>query len=141
MEEWKEVLATWRGDQAFLGENNSGGNVSLGSLGEEPGFRPMELLLLGLAGCTGIDVVSILKKQRQNLHELKIRVRGKRAEQHPRVYTLIEVTYLLWGEDLDSKAVARAIQLSEEKYCSASAMLGAVAEIHSNYEIFASQEA
>jgi putative redox protein len=136
MEEWKEVLATWRGEQAFLGENTSGGYVKMGSLGEELGLRPMELLLLGLAGCTGIDVVSILNKQRQNLQELKIRVRGKRAEQHPRVYTLIEVNYLLWGEDLDANAVARAIKLSEEKYCSASAMLSAVAEIQSSFEIF-----
>lgn len=140
MEDWKEVLATWRGEQAFLGENTSGSSMTMGSLGEKPGLRPMELLLLGLAGCTGIDVVSILNKQRQNLQGLKIRVRGKRAEQHPRVYTLIEVTYLLWGEDLDAKAVARAIELSEEKYCSASAMLGAIAEIQSSFEILRPQE-
>lgn len=140
MEEWKEVVATWRGDQAFLGENPNGGQVKMGSLSDEAGLRPMELLLLGLAGCTGIDVVSILKKKRQDLQEFKISVRGKRAEQHPRVYTLIEVTYLLWGENLDPKAVERAIELSEKKYCSASAMLDAVAEIRSSYEIFAPEE-
>jgi putative redox protein len=100
----------------------------------------MEMLLLGLAGCTGMDVVSILKKKRQDLQAFKIRVRGKRAEQHPRVYTLIEVTYLLWGENLDAKAVERAIELSEKKYCSASAMLNAVAEIRSSYEIYAPEE-
>jgi putative redox protein len=140
MEEWKEVVATWRADQAFLGENPSGGQVKMGSLGEEASLRPMEMLLLGLAGCTGMDVVSILKKKRQDLQAFKIRVRGKRAEQHPRVYTLIEVTYLLWGENLDAKAVERAIELSEKKYCSASAMLNAVAEIRSSYEIYAPEE-
>ena len=83
----------------------------------------MELLLLGVGGCTALDIVSILKKQRQNLTEFMVEVRGKRAEIHPRVYTDIEIIYHLWGENLESKAVEKAIKLSEDKYCSASAML------------------
>jgi putative redox protein len=84
----------------------------------------MELLLAGLAGCTGMDIASILTKQRQPFVDLKVQVRGKRASDYPKVFTELEVTYLLWGEGLDPKAVERAIQLSEERYCSVGIMLG-----------------
>ena len=92
-------------------------------------------MLLGVAGCTGYDIVSILRKKRQNLTDFKVNVRGKRASEHPKVYTEIEVEYHLWGENLDAKAVEQAIELSETKYCSASAMLSATADLRSQYII------
>jgi putative redox protein len=91
----------------------------------------MELILIGVAGCTGMDVVSILGMKRQKFDKFEIKVRGKRAETHPRVYTEIEVTYEFWGEQLNPKMVEQAMHLSEEKYCSVSAMLSAKATISS----------
>lgn len=134
--EWKNIHVEWIKDMAFTGYNQAGAEIQVGTLDGEPGVGPMELLLMGLAGCTGMDIVSILGKKRQPLEKFQVRVRGKRAEDYPMVYTHIEVTYLLWGE-LDPKAVEHAIQLSEEKYCSASIMLGAVAKITSSYKILA----
>ena len=107
----------------------------MGKLGDQKGLSPMEMLLAGLAGCTGIDVALILGKKRQKLEDFEVKIRAKRANDHPMVYTEIEVKYLLWGEDLSEKAIRQAINLSEEKYCSVSAMLGKTAEIHSSYQI------
>ena len=95
----------------------------------------MELILMGVGGCTGVDIVSILKKKRQNLQDFRVEVRGKRADTYPRIYTDIEIIYHLWGEDLDSRAIENAINLSEEKYCSASAMLRPSATISSRYVV------
>lgn len=133
---WKEVVAEWQGGMGFVGRNPAGGEVQIGNINGKPGIGPMEMLLLGLAGCTGMDIVSILEKKRQDLREMQIRVRGKRAETHPKVYTDIEVTYLLYGEAIDPRAVEQAIELSEHKYCSAGAMLGVVAKIKSFYIIY-----
>lgn len=132
---WKEVVTDWQGGMGFIGRNPAGGEVQIGTINGKPGIGPMEMLLLGLAGCTGMDIVSILEKKRQVLQEMQIRVRGKRGETHPKVYTDIEVTYHLYGEALDPRAVEQAIELSEQKYCSAGAMLGAVAKIKSSYII------
>lgn len=129
---WREVNTVWRGGLVFEGMNPTGKEVRMGI---DAGFSPMELLLAGLAGCTGIDVVDILRKKRQEPQAFEIQVRGRRADDHPRVYTRIEVTYLLWGENLTDSGVEHAIQLSESKYCSATAMLGAVAELKSRYRI------
>jgi len=115
-EEWKEVVAAWVGELAFLGCNLAGGSVQMGAFHEQPGISPMEMLLLGIAGCTGVDVVSILEKKRQRINKFEVMVRGKRAEAHPRVYTEIEVSYHLWGDHIDSRAVEQAIQLTEDKY-------------------------
>lgn len=134
-DDWKEITADWDGEMTFTGRNQAGGTVHMGSQGSEPMLSPMELLLAGMAGCTGVDIVSILGKKRQHFENFKVQVRGKRADEPPKVYTEIEVTYLLWAENIDPKAVEQAIRLSEEKYCSASVMLGAVAEIHSTYKI------
>lgn len=135
--EWHEVIAEWEGDLTFLGKNDLENRVQMGSKQKnKDNISPMELLLLGLAGCTGYDIVSILIKKRQPLTDFKIKVRGKRAETYPMVYTDIEVSYMLWGEGLSEKAVLRAIELSETKYCSASVMLGSTANITSSYQIF-----
>ncbi len=103
--------------------------------GKDLGARPMRLLLLGLAGCTAIDVISILRKQRQRVSDLRVEVSGNRASEHPRVYENIELLYKVRGEGVNPRAVERAIELSETRYCSATAMLGAVAGITSRYEI------
>jgi putative redox protein len=134
-EEWKEVGVEWVGESSFLGRNLTGGCVQIGTIQGQPGLGPMELLLLGVAGCTGMDVVSILGKKRQKIEKFEVNVKGKRAETHPRVFTEIEVIYQLWGDKIESKMVEQAIRLSEEKYCSASAMLSATANIRSNYII------
>jgi putative redox protein len=134
-DEWKEVIANWKGGSGFVGTNSGGALVQIGTVDGQQGASPMELLLLGLAGCTGVDIASILSKMRQNLVDLRITVRGLRAPEHPRIYTQIEVLYELWGEGLSPKFVEDAIALSENKYCSASAMLSASAEIKTRYVI------
>lgn len=108
----------------------------MGPFADQPGIGPMQLLLVAVAGCTGEDIVSILQKKRAGLTDLQIRVRGKRAVDYPRIWTDIEITYLLWGEDLRPKDVEQAIQLSEEKYCSVSLMLRKSAKVSSAYHIY-----
>ena len=134
-----EAKVTWQGAMRFEGTASSGHTLILDSApehgGQNAGFRPMELLLVGLAGCTAMDVISILNKKRVEVTGFEVNVRGERAETHPRVYTRIHVEYVVRGPEIPPQAVERAIQLSEEKYCSASAMLGEVAEITSSYRI------
>jgi putative redox protein len=132
---WREVEAVWQGGTTFIGHNPSGGSVQMGSLQDKPGISPMELLLAGIAGCTGMDVANILEKKRQPIESMKIRVRGKLVEQYPRIFDEIEIEYLIWGNGIDPAAVEQAIHLSEEKYCSVSAMLRAVADIRWSYKI------
>ena len=132
--EWKTVSAHWQGDLTFIGENDEGGTVQMGEVDGKPGIRPMQLILAGLAGCTGIDVVSILQKKRVPLKDFKVNVRGKRAESPPMVYTEIEIEYVLWGDGLKPKDVEQAIELSEQKYCSVSIMLAKTANIRSSYK-------
>lgn len=103
--------------------------------GAEAASRPLELLLLGLAGCTGMDVVSILLKKRAPLRAFRLEVDASRAEEHPKVFTAIHLTFYLEGEGLKEKDVIEAIRLSQEKYCSASAMLSKACEITYEYKI------
>jgi putative redox protein len=132
---WREVSVEWQGEEAFLGANSAGGTVHIGAFEGKKGLSPMELLLAGLAGCTGIDVASILEKKHKSLQYMEIIVRGRRAENHPRIYTEIEINYLFRGDDLDHKSVEHAIHLSRQKYCSASAMLGINANIQYSFVI------
>ncbi len=125
------VEVKWQEDNLFLGENETGGQAYLG--GDH--IRPMQMILASLAGCSGVDVVNILKKKRVNFNDLQINVSGKRTDTHPKVYTDIHVTYLIWGENIKEKDVEQAIKLSEEKYCSVSAMLKSTARIYSDYRI------
>ncbi len=97
--------------------------------------RPLELFLLGLAGCTGMDVVSILRKKRAPLEAFRLEVAAARAEEHPKVFTGIHLSYYLGGEGLSEKDVAEAIRLSQEKYCSAAAMLSKACEITYEYKL------
>ncbi|HSO76253.1 MAG TPA: OsmC family protein [Blastocatellia bacterium] len=126
----------YAGGETFVGESPSGHAVVTSFAHDHvTAPSPMELLLISLGGCTGADVIGILEKKRQRVSGYEIEVRGVRREEHPRIYTEIEVVHRLRGRALDAKAVAHAIELSESKYCSVSAMLGASATITMRYEI------
>jgi len=128
-----------RDDLIFTGYSSNGYSVPLDTKlsagGHDAGISPMELLLTSLAGCTGMDVISILRKKQQAITGFEVEVEGVRADEHPRVYTEIWVKYIVTGRGVDPAAVDRAIQLSSEKYCGASAMLRATATIHYEREI------
>jgi putative redox protein len=128
----------------FDAEAGSGHHVTLDAAehggGQNLGFRPMELLLVGLAGCTGMDVISILRKKRQDVTGYEVQVRGVRAEDHPMVFVEITVEHVVTGHSLQPEAVARAIALSEERYCGAGAMLGKVAHLTHTYRIVEAAE-
>jgi putative redox protein len=129
----------WIEGVSFAGQSGSGHSVVMDgaseSGGRDRGPRPMEMLLLGLGGCTAFDVVEILRKGRQALDDCVVELEAERAESVPKVFTRIHAHFILTGQGLDPVKVARAIQLSAEKYCSASAMLGKSAEITHDFEI------
>jgi putative redox protein len=129
----------WIEGVAFLGESGSGHGIVLDgapeSGGRDLGIRPMEALLIGLGACAAFDVVSILDKGRQPFAGCEVEIEAERAETLPKVFTKIHLHFVMTGAGIDPNKVARAIQLSAEKYCSASAMLGATAEITHDFEI------
>jgi putative redox protein len=108
--------------------------------GTSAGFRPMEMLLVGLAGCTGMDVISILSKQHQFVTAYEVHVQGVRVEEHPMVFVEITVEHVVTGHNVQPEAVARAIELSETRYCGAGAMLGKVAHLKHLYRIVEAEE-
>ena len=128
----------------FDAEAGSGHHVTLDAAehggGQNTGFRPMELLLVGLGGCTGMDVISILRKKRQQVTGYAVHVSGIRAEENPMVFVEITVEHIITGYHIQSEAVARAIQLSEERYCGAGAMLGKVAHLTHTFRIVEAAE-
>jgi len=129
----------WVQDVTFLGESGSGHSVVMDGApdagGRNVGFRPMEMLLLGLAGCSAFDVVLILKRGREPVTDCVVEVDGDRADTDPKVFTAVRMHYIVTGRGLDPKKVERAISLSEEKYCSASAMFGKTATLSHTVEI------
>jgi putative redox protein len=129
----------WVEGATFLGESASGHAVVMDGPpehgGRNLGVRPMEMLLLGMGGCTAFDVVHILKKARQPVTDCVAELSAERADSDPKVFTRIHVHFVVKGEDLKEDRVRRAVELSAEKYCSASIMLGQVAEITHDYEI------
>ena len=129
----------WVQDVMFVGESGSGHAVVMDGApeagGRNLGVRPMEMLLLGLGGCTAFDVVSILKKARQAVTDCVTELEAQRADQDPKVFTAIHVHFIVTGRGLQEAAVKRAVELSAEKYCSASIMLGKTATITHDYEI------
>jgi putative redox protein len=134
--ETKVARLRFAGDEAFVGESPSGHAIVTSFSHENvTAPTPMELLLIALGGCTGADVQSILEKKRQRVTRYEIEVRAERRAEHPRIYTGIEVIHHLRGYSIDPKAVAHAIELSETKYCSVSAMLAKSASITTRYEI------
>jgi putative redox protein len=139
--ETKIARLRFAGDEAFVGESPSG-HAIVTSFSHEKATAPtpMELLLIALGGCTGADVQSILEKKRQRVTRYEIEVRAERRAEHPRIYTGIELIHYLRGHQVDPKAVAHAIELSETKYCSVSAMHAKSASITTRYEITNEEE-
>jgi putative redox protein len=130
-----EITATWKGETTFVSQNAAGGTVQMGTLDGKAGVSPMQLLLVAIGGCTGMDIVSILQKKRLDLTGIEVRVSGKRAEDYPMIWTHIHITYLIRGNSIQPEDVEQAIELSENKYCSVGIMLGKSAKITSEYQI------
>ena len=133
------ISVNWVDGMLMVGKSHSGHSITMDGPpeigGEYLGVRPMEMLLLGVAGCTMIDVVSTLKKMRQDLTQCETKVNAERANDHPKVFTDIHIQFVIKGKDLDQNKVEKAITLSAEKYCSASIMLGKTASITHDFEI------
>ena len=139
-----DAKVTWDHGMSFEGTSESGFKVPLGTVpavgGENDGFKPMELMAISLAGCTAMDVISILRKKRQKITAYEVSVHADTAEQHPKVFTQATITYDLRGKNIDEKAVRRAIQLSADRYCPAQGMLDKVMPIELLYEIYEEDE-
>ena len=133
------ISVNWVDGMLMVGKSHSGHSITMDGPpeigGENLGVRPMEMLLLGVAGCTMIDVVTTLKKMRQELTHCETKVNAERADDHPKVFTDIHIQFIIKGKGLDTKKVEKAITLSAEKYCSASIMLGKTASITHDFEI------
>ena len=129
----------WLDHMSFVGESGSGHSVVMDGAadagGRDLGIRPMEMLLLGLGGCTAFDVVSILTKSRQQIRDCEVEIEAERASEVPKVFTSIHVHFIVSGCDLDESKVSRAVSLSAEKYCSASRMLEKAATITHDFEV------
>jgi putative redox protein len=131
----KTAVATWDSNMCFDTVSGSGHAARMDGDGNVTGFSPMELLLVALAGCTGMDVVSILKKKRQEVTAMQVNARGVQADEHPKVFTAIDLEFVVRGHGVDPVAVDRAIYLSQNKYCPVSATLGGPAVVHCTYRI------
>jgi putative redox protein len=131
---------TWQGRMTFSGTADTGFEVTLGADpevgGDSDGFRPMELIAIGLAGCTAMDVISILKKKRQDVLAFEVQARLKRATEHPQVFTQAVIEYFVTGRGVDAAAVVRAIELSATRYCPAQGMFKHILPIVLKYHIF-----
>jgi len=134
-----KATVRWAGEASFVGKTESGHSVLMDGSpefgGQNRGARPMELLLLGMGGCTAFDVVLILRKARQNITDCVAQLSAERAPEDPKVFTRIHVHFVMTGRKLDPKRVEQALKLSAEKYCSASIMLAKTAEITHDFEI------
>ena len=136
-----DAKVTWHDGLHFTGVADSqheiilDGNPSVG--GTDLGARPLELVLMSLAGCTAMDVISILRKKRQDVTNFEVKVHADQADSHPHVFTAVTVEYIVTGHNIDPKAVERAIELSENVYCPAQAMLVKATPITHTYQIIA----
>ncbi len=134
-----KVSVKWVDNVCFMGESETGHAVVLDGApemgGRNIGMRPMEMLLIGMGGCTSFDVVTILKKARQKITDCVAEIQAERANEVPKVFTKIHVHFVVTGDTLNETQVERAIRLSAEKYCSASIMLGKACEITHDFEI------
>ena len=135
-----EVVLNWKGKMAFEGVSNSGfvqkldADTTVG--GDNSAARPMEFIGIGLAGCTAMDVISILQKKKQPVTDFRVQIHAPRADEHPKVFTSAVIEYLVTGKDVDEAALLRAIELSAEKYCPAQAMLSKAFPMQLVYKIF-----
>jgi putative redox protein len=139
-----DAKVTWQGQMSFSGTADTGFTIPLGADpsvgGDNDGFRPMELMAISLAGCTAMDVISILTKKRQEVTAFEVRVHVERATEHPKVFTHVQIEYLVEGRQIDPEAVKRAIELSTTQYCPAQAMLSKAVEIEHTFTITESKE-
>ena len=126
----------WAGDELFVGTSPSGVSVAIDTKGDRHSApSPMEMLLLGVASCTAVDVISILEKKRQVVTDYRVEIEGERAEEHPRKFIAFHVNHIVRGRSVSEKALADAIALSDEKYCSVAATVRPTARITTSYEI------
>ncbi len=134
-----KARVTWQEHRTFVGESGSGHTVVMDGAPEHGGrnlaTRPMEMLLLGMGGCSAYDIVGMLERARQPLKRLELEMEAQRAEEIPQVFTRIHLRYLAYGPNLSEAQVRRAVELSLDKYCSASLMLGQTATITHELEI------
>jgi putative redox protein len=139
-----KATVNWQNKLTFTGTADTDFSVPLGASarvgGDDDGFRPMELIATGLAGCTAMDVISILQKKRQEVTDYVVNVHAERAEGHPRVFTHIKIEYLITGHGVNENAVLRAIKLSADRYCPAQGMLSQIIPIDLEYRIFEAGE-
>lgn len=139
-----DAKVTWHGGLSFTGTADTGFEVPLGANskvgGRDDGFRPLELMAVSLAGCTAMDVISILGKKRQEVTDYEVRVNTKRADEHPHVFTQATIEYHVTGHEVSEKAVVRAMELSAERYCPAQAMLSQIIPIALKYFIYEESE-
>jgi putative redox protein len=134
-----DAKVTWKGKMSFTGTADSGFTLPLGTEpvvgGDNDGFRPMELMAISLAGCTAMDVISILQKKRQEVTGFEVKVHAERADEFPKVFTHVTVEYIVTGRNVDPAAIERSIELSATKYCPAQAMLAKAVAIEHKYTI------
>ena len=134
-----KTTVKWIDGMMMVGESASGhaivmdGPEEMG--GNNLGVRPMEMLLLGMGGCTTVDVISTLKKMRENVINCRVEISAERADEHPKVFTGIHMHFVIEGENLNEKKIAKAVSLSADKYCSASIMLGKTATVTHDFSI------
>jgi len=135
-----DTKVTWKEGLSFTGTAPSGFNVPIGTDvsmgGANDGFRPLELMAISLAGCTALDVISIIRKKQQAVTSFDVQVHTAQQREHPHVFTQATITYVFSGHNLDEAAVRRAIELSTTKYCPAFAMLSQVFPIALVYEVY-----
>lgn len=131
---------TWKNGMRFTGSADTGFDVPLGADpgvgGANDGFRPLELMAVSLAGCTAMDVISIIRKKQQDVTAFEVQVSTEQQHEHPHVFTRAVITYLVSGHNVSEAAVIRAIELSATKYCPAQTMLAKVFPIELVYEIY-----
>jgi putative redox protein len=133
-----DAKVNWKRDGlTFRATAGTGGEIDLASEMDQgvEGFRPMELLALGLAGCTAMDVISILKKKRQDVVDFEVKVHTEKAEDYPQIWTTAVIEYIVTGRGVDPKAVERAMELSRVRYCPAQNMLDKAVDIETKYTI------
>ncbi len=139
-----KATVKWLDHMSFVGESGSGHSVVMDGApevgGRNMGVRPMEMVLLGLGGCTSFDLVLILQRQRQAVADVQVEVEAERATKAPKVFTRIHVHYIVKGRGLDAKKVERAVNMTAEKYCSVSIMLSASVEISHDFELIEQQD-
>ena len=139
-----KATVNWQQNMTFIGTADSGFPLKMDSDesvgGNNDGARPMEMLVLGLAGCTAMDVISILRKKRQDVTQFEVKLDAPRSKEHPKVFTRALITYIVTGTGVSEEAVLRSIELTATKYCPAQFMFSQVFPIELQYEIYEDEE-